>query len=129
MIMQAGKQPTAVSLEDVFCYHVDASFVRAFLRPEQKFEANQGVANDIRLLPERVVFEILGMKVPESKVYFLTLVPLAHSAWAQSTPNSLQINRIMAKSVRLGIRDGSPAHNLLRSWLHARPESRLYEMW
>ena len=129
MITHALQQPAATTLDDVFRFHVEASFSRTFLNPEQKFDAEEGVANDVRLLPSRVMQEILGMKVPESKVYFLTLVPIAQAAWSQDSPNSLQVGRIMERVVELGIRRNSPAQQLLRSWLVARPEPRLFEVW
>ena len=129
MTTYALQQPAANTLDDVFGFHVEASFRRTFLKPEQKFDAQEGVANDIRLLPERVMQEILGMKVPESKVYFLTLVPLAQAAWSQDSPNSLQVGRIMERVVELGIRRNSPAHQLLRAWLIARPEPRMFDVW
>ena len=129
MITHALHEPAATTSDDVFRFYVESNFSREFLSSKQKPDAHVGVARDIRVLPQRVLQEILGMMVPESTVYFLTLVPIAHAAWSQDCPNSLQVGRILEKVVELGIREGSPAQQLLRSWLLERPEPRLFDVW
>ena len=59
----------------------------------------------------------------------VSLVPLVEVAWASGKVEAKERTAVLTAAEANGILPGSPSHQLLTSWLEAKPDARLVETW
>lgn len=121
-----SQRPT--SMDDVFTYHVRSEMFTAKQRGSVPM-CSGPACSDSGILEHDVVDGLKGFGVTEGRICFLTLVPLAHVAWADAGITSVRRQKILARMEREGLNTSSMAYRLLTAWLTARPEQSLFHVW
>lgn len=122
----AAMQPA--SFDQVYAYHCR-------LMPPSRRNTSDASAVDrfspykFRMLGESAADELQNLGLSYSCQCFLITVPLAEIAWRSSGTTTLRRHAILDAINRHGLESDSTAYQLLDSWLRARPDAALFQVW
>ena len=72
---------------------------------------------------------LVDLGVTADTIAAIALVPLIHVAWADGEMQENERKAILEAADEKGIKNDSPAHQLLDSWLDERPKATLFAAW
>ena len=125
---QADFNQKAIALEQAFFGMADEQLVLAvhqqFVLSDSHALANVAGLSDIKVMEELQRAEI----TPKTLMAF-SLFPAIHVAWADGRVAEKEKQAILRSAELLGIATGTPAFELLQSWLGCEPSAELFAAW
>lgn len=117
------------ALEDRFFSEANRAALERLRTVRQRAEAREQLAEVAGLKDWKSLDRLADLGVRAETWIALTLVPLIEVAWADGRIDPEERAAILAAATRDGIAPGAPAHELLESWLAARPGAELLASW
>ena len=98
------------------------------LRKKTEAEAHRkGLAEAIGLENEQILDVLRDMGFDRATVVVLFLVPLLHVAWSDGSIADRERALLLEAAHAHGVREGTPAHAKLNTWLAAKPPEQMVE--
>ena len=73
--------------------------------------------------------ELVGLGLDAGSLAALSLVPLLRVAWADGKVQPKEREALLEAAGKSGMAPGSPAQQLLESWIDREPDPRLFQAW
>jgi hypothetical protein len=124
-----GMNAAARTLEEAFFTKENARLLEQLRAEERKTERRQAMRDAISIKDEALVDHLLELGLGPETVYAVTLIPLAVVAWADGSIQPQERAAILKAAADKGLQPGTPAWQMLESWLSKRPEPKLVEAW
>src|SRR5262245_55800374 len=121
--------PDAITLEEQFFADRDAQLLQT-LREQARQKAKRDALREAAPnAPDALLDKLIALGIGPHTVLALTLVPLAAVAWADGTIEPSERAAILKAAEERGIKPGTPAGQMLGSWLDRPVDARLMETW
>ncbi len=117
------------ALEEAFFARQERELVEKFRRQAAKREQSEALARASGISDEATLERLLALEIGPETVTALTLAPLVAVAWASRSVETPEHAAVMEAAREAGVAPGSPAAELLESWLEKRPGAELMETW
>jgi hypothetical protein len=117
------------ALEEEFFRQEDRRKLEA-LRAAAKRRATAAELREVSGIEDAAVLEELAdLGITRETLAAVALAPLVHVAWADRRIADTERGMVLARAHDKGIESGSPAYQLLESWLKEPPPTALFEGW
>ncbi|MGH9868483.1 MAG: hypothetical protein ACREAA_10020 [Candidatus Polarisedimenticolia bacterium] len=121
--------PDARSLEEAFFADRDADLLRK-LKEEARLKERRAALREVApRADDALLDQLMAMGIGPETVLALILVPLAAVAWADGSIEPAERAAILKAAEERGIKPGTPAGQMLESWLERPPDARLMQNW
>jgi hypothetical protein len=117
------------ALEESFFDKENRKLLEKLRAEQRKKEAKAGLAQIAGIRDEAVLAKLVELGIEPDTWTALSLVPLVEVAWADGTLDDKERRAVLSAAEAHGVASGSASHQLLESWLRARPDARLLEAW
>jgi tellurite resistance protein len=121
--------PDAVDLEAAFFAQENERLLKRLREKAEREEQREALREVLKSDDEEHLEHLLDLGVRAETALAVTLIPLAVVAWADGKLEDREREAITKAAEERGIEPGSPAHQLLDTWLSKKPTARLVEMW
>lgn len=121
--------PDARSLEEAFFARQNAKLLERLRETGERDERRAALRAAIPNADVALIDHLEDLGLGAETVLAITLVPLALVAWADGSIDAKERKAILDAAPERGIAPGSPAHELLVSWLETKPGAELVETW
>jgi hypothetical protein len=78
---------------------------------------------------EALLDELVNLGLDAGSLAALSLVPLLRVAWADGKVQPRERAALLEAAGKSGLEAGSPAQELLMSWIDSEPDTRLFQAW
>ena len=119
----------ARALENEFFAKRDAAKLAALRKALAERVERQGLAEVSGIPDEAVLAQLMEVGVTADTLAAVALVPLVLVAWADGTLDDKERRAVLAAAAARDVEADGPAHQLLTSWLDARPAPSLRAAW
>jgi len=109
-----------VSLEEKFFAERNRQLLKELRKKQEHAERRGALRNALSINDDAVLDHLLGLGIGPETALALTLVPLIAVAWADQRMEAPERKAIVQAAEESGIKSGTPAHQMLETWL-ARP--------
>jgi hypothetical protein len=117
------------ALEDAFFHKRDEELVAKMRSLLGEFEEKQKMAHVSGILDEHVLVDLVRAGVTAESLLAMRFVPMIGVAWADRIVAEKERAAIMQAAEAEGVAADSPAHRLLESWLHHKPDAAVFVAW
>ena len=117
------------SLEATFFAQRSAAVLENLHGKDEKGSRAEHLARVSLIRDPEVLEKLVDLGLDAASWVALTLVPLVEVAWADGSLERRERNAILTAAAEQGIEPGSPSHEMLESWLDARPPGALFAAW
>jgi hypothetical protein len=124
-----GLRNAGKALEDSFFARENERLLKKLRETHEFMERRQALKEAINLDEDEVIDALLKLDVKPETVAALSVVPLVQVAWADGKIQPEERQAILEAAEERGIVIGTPCHDLLESWLAARPGPELMSTW
>ena len=117
------------ALEDQFFAKQDQKLLeqlRARAAAQTAIEALRKVSG---VTDEAVLNKLVELGICSDTLAALSLIPLVAVAWADGTVEANERKAVLSAAAEAGVDEGDLSHELLGSWLDARPGRELIDAW
>lgn len=121
--------PDARNLEDEFFARENAALLEKLRKEARIRERREALREVAPNADDALIDHLIALGLGPETVLALTLVPLAVVAWADGTIDQRERAALLKVAEERGVAPGSPARQLLESWLERRPGPALLEAW
>ena len=126
------KDPTiaqARNLEDAFFAKENAKLLEKLREKAQREERRAALRVVIRNADDATIDHLLDLGIRPETALAVALVPLAAVAWADGTLDDRERDAILRAAEDRGVHAGTPAREMLESWLARAPGPQLITAW
>jgi len=100
------------------------------MRKEQKLVDTKKALQAVSGIDDNTLLDkLVELRISPDTFAALSLTPLVEIAWADGKMEKKEREAVLLAADRSGLEKGSPAHQLLDSWLHERPGQDLLATW
>ena len=78
---------------------------------------------------EEILDALVELEVEPETLIAFSLVPLVEVAWADGEIQQKERDAILKAAIERGVEEGSPTCDLLRNWLHTKPDPKMLVVW
>ena len=117
------------ALEDQFFAQQDQKLLEQLREREAAQAAIDALRNASGITDEAVLNELVGLGIRSDTLAALSLIPLVAVAWADGVMEAKERTAILSAAADVGVEAGDVSHELLGSWLDARPGRALVDAW
>ncbi len=117
------------ALEDEFFHRQDQKKLETLRDNLAKLSSKQELAEASGMKDDAVLDRLLELGLSAQTLAALSLVPLIEVAWADDKVQSNERDAILQAAGGKKIEPGSPAHELLQTWLLVKPPASLFQAW
>lgn len=104
--------------------------LRRDLREQQAAKARkEALAAASGISDDAVLEQLIALDIAADTVAALALVPLVEVAWADGSIDDKEQAAILTAAEQAGLEKGGASHQLLQSWLAARPDQEVRGAW
>jgi hypothetical protein len=115
--------------ESAYFHDRDRELIRKLAEAEARKKARDELANQTGIQDQGLLDRMLDGQIESKTLQALLLVPLVEIAWANGRVDERQRKAVLAAARQKGLQEDSPADQLLRSWLTAKPPGELLDVW
>lgn len=117
------------TLEDLFFEQLDRKKIEALRARAAAEEAATGLSASTGIDDPELLRTIVGLGVTPDTLAAFALVPLLFVAWADGLLDEAERRAVLVEATAMGLREGSPGHELLQGWLTREPNGALFDAW
>ena len=117
------------SLEEAFFRRRDKELVERLRREEEQKGLRQALANASGIHDPALLDRLVAAGARPEVLAAFSLVPLIAVAWADRKMDERERKAVLSAAEQIGVAVGSPAHDILLSWLDQRPGPDLLDSW
>ena len=117
------------ALEESFFAKQNEKLRRALREQEAAKVRKEALAAASGISDDAVLEELIALDIAADTVAALALVPLVEIAWADGSIDDKEQAAILAAAEQSGLEKGGASHQLLQSWLAARPGQEVRTAW
>lgn len=121
--------PDARDLEEEFFARQNAALLEKLRQEARHKERREALREVAPNADDALLDHLITLGLAPETVLALTLVPLAVVAWADGAIDARERAALLKEAEERGVAPGSPARQLLESWLERRPPPALLETW
>ncbi len=119
----------ADEFEEAFFLMADAELLLAVHQHVTLNVDGDTMAQAAGLTDRTIIDELQKVEITPKTLMALSLFPAIHVAWADGKIATREKDAILKSAEKLGIASGTPAFDLLRSWLDHEPSAELFAAW
>ena len=127
--MDDSLQRRGQALEDLFFQQRDNVLLERIRTQIVAKQAREALAKVCGISNEKVLKSLVKQGIAPGTLVALTMIPLVYVAWADGKIEAKERNALLKAANENGIRDDSPAFELLSSWLGTKPKPELLDGW
>jgi len=128
MVDQPVRQ-NARRLEDEFFAAENRNLLDAMRHKARRKEQREVLARTLGSDDEALLDHLIRLGIEPETALALTLVPLVAVAWADSRLELSEREAVVRAAEEQGVKSGTPARDLLDSWLEQPPPPKLIDAW
>lgn len=117
------------SLEEAFFANRERELAAEHRARQEREKQRESLREIVGIENQELVDALLARGLNADTMTALLLVPLVEVAWADRSMDPSERKAILEAAEESGIRSGSPAMEMLESWLSHRPGPGLAEVW
>jgi hypothetical protein len=117
------------SLEEAFFRRRDKELVERLRREEEQKGLRQALANASGINDPALLDRLVAAGARPEALAAFSLVPLIAVAWADRKMDDRERKAVLSAAEQIGVAAGSPAYDILLSWLDQRPGPDLLDSW
>ena len=117
------------ALEEAFFARHERELVARFRHRAEETKRREALARASGISDPATLDRILALEIAPETLAALTLAPLVAVAWADRSVETQERAAVSEAAEAIGVAPGSPAAELLESWLSRRPGPELMEAW
>ena len=117
------------ALEESFFAKQNEKLRRALREQEAAKARKEALAAASGISDDAVLEELIALDIAADTVAALALVPLVEVAWADGSIDDKERVAILTAAEQAGLEKGGASHQLLQSWLTARPDQDVRRAW
>jgi tellurite resistance protein len=117
------------SLEEAFFRRRDKELVERLRREQEQKGLKQAIADASGIRDEALLDRLAAAGAHPEALAAFSLVPLIAVAWADRKMDDRERKAVLSAAEQIGIGTGSPAYDMLTSWLDQRPDRDLLDAW
>lgn len=117
------------ALEDQFFQRESERLRQQLLEKAERAEGIRALAQASGLKDEAILTLLIEKNIGAATFAAFSLVPLIEVAWADGKLDKAEREAVVRAAEVGGVVDGTPAHQLLHSWLDHAPEPALLVAW
>lgn len=117
------------ALEDQFFAQQDQKLLEQLREREATQAAVEALRNASGVADEAVLNKLVELGIHSDTLAALALIPLVAVAWADGVVEPKERSAVLSAAAEAGVDDGDVSHQLLGSWLDARPGRELIDAW
>lgn len=121
--------PDAITLEDEFFLKEDARLLEKLRQQARQMERRAALRQVAPHADDALLDHFIMLDIKPETVLAIVLVPLAAVAWADGQMDDKEKQAVLRAASERGITQGTPAHDMLMSWLNQPVSPRLMETW
>ena len=121
--------PDARSLEDAFFARETARLLEEMRKKAALDERRDALREVIKGADEALLDHLLDLGVNAQTVLALSMLPLVRVAWADGAIDAKEREALVKAVEGRGVHRGTPAHDLLGSWLEHEPDESIAAAW
>ena len=116
-------------LEEIFFAEREQQRIAALKERAATESAAEGLAEATHIDDGEVLKRVAELGVSTDTLAAFSIVPMLFIAWGDKVLDNAERDAIMVEAVSAGIESGTPAYELLSSWLTRTPQPELFEAW
>lgn len=117
------------SLEDEFFHKQSQKNLEVLREKLHKQTSKEELRAASGMTDEAVLDKLVNLGIGAQTVMAMSLVPLIYVGWADGSIQPAERDAILQCAHKKGIEPGSPASELLQSWLAQTPGDGLFDTW
>jgi tellurite resistance protein len=121
--------PDARALEEAFFAKKDAELLEKLRKESRQKERRKALRGVLPSADDALLDHLHEIGLGPETVLALVLVPLVAVAWADGQVDPRERAALLKAAEERGVKEGSPARQLLEGWLQRRPGPQLFETW
>ena len=121
--------PDARSLEEAFFAKQNTELLDKLRKEAREKERRRALREAVPNADDALLDHLLELGLGPETVLALILVPLVSVAWADGQIDPRESAALLKAAEERGVKEKSPARQLLEGWLQRRPGPQLFEAW
>jgi|SRR5262245_6876572 len=121
--------PDARALEEAFFAKQDAQLLEKLRKEARHKERREALKKVVPNADDALLDHLLELGLGPETVLSLILIPLVSVAWADGRVEARERAALLKAAEERGVKEGTPARQLLESWLLRQPGPKLFEAW
>jgi hypothetical protein len=117
------------ALEESFFAKENARLVERMRAEKQKKATKQALSEASGIGDDALLDRLVELEIGPETWCAISLIPLVEVAWADRVLDDHERKAILEAAAALNVRPGKDSYELLESWLSAKPDGRLLEVW
>lgn len=117
------------SLEDAFFEKENAQLLRDMRKKVALAERREALRQSLKDADEALLDHLVALGIGAETILAMTLLPLVRVAWADGAIDAKERAAILRGAEARGVQPGTPARQLLETWLDRRPSEPMIEAW
>ena len=117
------------ALEEAFFQKYNEELLDRLKAEEKRKSAKQGLADATGITDDAVLTRLVELGFDASTLLAFGLVPAVEVAWADGVVDAAERDQILNHLAASSFPAGSPAYEMIASWLSRRPPSALFDAW
>jgi len=117
------------TLEDEFFFRADQALLKKLKEQVESDKGREKLAAVTGLSDTQLLDDLLDSGIGPDCLVAFSLVPLVQIAWVDRIVETEERAAILRAAHEVGVEDSSESYQLLESWLHHKPEEKLYANW
>lgn len=117
------------SLEEQFFSRQSEELKRKLREAREKEQMREELKRIAVIKDDHTIDRMIELGIGADTWAAISLVPLVEVAWANGNVDQKERSAVMSAAEANGVVPGSPAHEILGTWLEHRPDARLVKAW
>src|SRR5439155_22810073 len=118
-----------IGLEEAFFKNVDQRLMEKMRRELEALEAKQKLAHVTGIVEDRILANLVQAGVRAETLSAVGLIPMIEAACCDGSVTPEERDAVLNAAVSQGVHPGSASYELLKQWLHDRPDSYVIAAW